>query len=116
MLIHCINTFYFAAVSTAITAAAAAAAGSDQLDAAATHDELWNAAQLEMVHRGKMHGFMRMYWCKKILEWTNSPEEALQFAMYLNDTYVLDGRDPNGYVGIMWSIGGVHDQVHQGCN
>lgn len=67
-----------------------------------------------MVHRGKMHGFMRMYWCKKILEWTPSPEEALQAALYLNDKYFLDGRDPNGYVGIMWSIGGLHDQVGGG--
>ncbi|KAF6253825.1 class II photolyase [Scenedesmus sp. NREL 46B-D3] len=81
-----------------------------QLEAAATHDELWNAAQLEMVHRGKMHGFMRMYWAKKILEWTASPEEALACCIYMNDKYFLDGRDPNGYVGCMWSIGGVHDQ------
>uniref|UniRef100_A0A383VG34 Deoxyribodipyrimidine photo-lyase n=1 Tax=Tetradesmus obliquus TaxID=3088 RepID=A0A383VG34_TETOB len=81
-----------------------------QLEAASTHDELWNAAQLEMVHRGKMHGFMRMYWAKKILEWTASPEEALAACIYLNDKYFLDGRDPNGYVGCMWSIGGLHDQ------
>ena len=52
-----------------------------------------------------MHGFLRMYWAKKILEWTTSPEEALKFAIYLNDRYQLDGRDPNGYVGCMWSIG-----------
>lgn len=52
-----------------------------------------------MVREGKMHGFLRMYWAKKILEWTRSPEEALQFAIYLNDRYELDGRDPNGYVG-----------------
>eukprot|EP00882_Tetradesmus_deserticola_P031109 GHRQ01035162.1.p2 GENE.GHRQ01035162.1~~GHRQ01035162.1.p2 ORF type:complete len:230 (+),score=115.55 GHRQ01035162.1:124-813(+) len=81
-----------------------------QLEAAATHDELWNAAQLEMVHRGKMHGFMRMYWAKKILEWTPSPEEALAATIYLNDRYFLDGRDRIGYVGCLWSIGGVHDQ------
>lgn len=56
-----------------------------------------------------MHGFLRMYWAKKILEWTNSPEEALEISIYLNDRYSLDGRDPNGYVGCMWSIGGVHD-------
>lgn len=55
--------------------------------------------QLQMVQEGKMHGFLRMYWAKKILEWTCSPEEALQFAIYLNDRYELDGRDPNGYVG-----------------
>ncbi len=80
-----------------------------QLENAQTHDELWNAAQKEMVHRGKMHGFMRMYWAKKILEWTASPRDALQYAIFLNDKYNLDGRDPNGFVGCMWSIGGVHD-------
>jgi deoxyribodipyrimidine photo-lyase len=80
-------------------------------DAARTHDPLWNAAQLEMVHRGKMHGYMRMYWAKKILEWTASPEEAQEIAIYLNDRYELDGRDPNGYAGIAWSLGGVHDRA-----
>lgn len=79
-------------------------------EAARTHDDLWNAAQLEMVHRGKMHGYLRMYWAKKILEWSASPEEALATAIYLNDRYELDGRDPNGYVGVAWSIGGVHDR------
>jgi len=57
-----------------------------------------------------MHGFMRMYWAKKILEWTASPEQALEFAIFLNDKYSLDGRDPSGYVGCAWSIVGVHDQ------
>lgn len=76
-----------------------------------THDDLWNAAQLEMVKRGKMHGYMRMYWAKKILEWTESPEQAMEIAVYLNDRYELDGRDPNGYTGIAWSIGGVHDRA-----
>jgi deoxyribodipyrimidine photo-lyase len=76
-----------------------------------THDPLWNAAQLEMVHRGKMHGYLRMYWAKKILEWTASPEEALEVAIFLNDRFELDGRDPNGYVGIAWSLGGVHDRA-----
>lgn len=76
-----------------------------------THEELWNAAQLEMVKTGKMHGYMRMYWAKKILEWTRSPEEAMEIAIYLNDKYELDGRDPNGYAGIAWSIGGVHDRA-----
>eukprot|EP00199_Chlamydomonas_sp_CCMP681_P000338 CAMPEP_0119109788 /NCGR_PEP_ID=MMETSP1180-20130426/23390_1 /TAXON_ID=3052 ORGANISM="Chlamydomonas cf sp, Strain CCMP681" /NCGR_SAMPLE_ID=MMETSP1180 /ASSEMBLY_ACC=CAM_ASM_000741 /LENGTH=574 /DNA_ID=CAMNT_0007095753 /DNA_START=105 /DNA_END=1829 /DNA_ORIENTATION=- len=74
-----------------------------------THDELWNAAQHEMVHLGKMHGFMRMYWAKKILEWSASPEEAIEVAIYLNDKYELDGRDPGGYVGVMWSMVGIHD-------
>ncbi|GFR43830.1 hypothetical protein Agub_g4951, partial [Astrephomene gubernaculifera] len=81
----------------------------EQLEAGRTHDELWNACQLEMVHRGKMHGFMRMYWAKKILEWTASPEEAIEIAIYLNDRYELDGRDPSGYVGVMWSMAGIHD-------
>jgi deoxyribodipyrimidine photo-lyase len=82
-----------------------------EFEKANTHDELWNAAQLEMVTTGKMHGYMRMYWAKKILEWTKSPEEALEFGIYLNDKYELDGRDPNGYVGLAWSIGGVHDRA-----
>ncbi len=75
-----------------------------------THDELWNAAQTQMMCEGKMHGYMRMYWAKKILEWTNSPQEALEIATKLNDLYQLDGRDPNGYAGIAWSMGGVHDR------
>jgi deoxyribodipyrimidine photo-lyase len=82
-----------------------------EMEAAQTHDDLWNAAQMEMVHKGKMHGYLRMYWAKKILEWTKSPEDALQAAIYLNDRYELDGRDPNGYTGIAWSIGGVHDRA-----
>lgn len=75
-----------------------------------THDDLWNAAQIQLVEEGKMHGFLRMYWAKKILEWTNSPDEALGIAQFLNDHYALDGNDPNGYVGVGWSIMGVHDQ------
>lgn len=82
----------------------------EELERGKTHDELWNAAQMEMVHLGKMHGFMRMYWAKKILEWTESPQQAMQFAVKLNDHYEIDGRDPNGYVGCAWAIGGVHDQ------
>lgn len=82
-----------------------------ELEQAKTHDPLWNAAQLEMVKHGKMHGYMRMYWAKKLLEWTTSPDEALQIGIYLNDKYELDGRDPNGYVGLAWSIGGVHDRA-----
>jgi deoxyribodipyrimidine photo-lyase len=83
----------------------------EDLEAAQTHDPLWNAAQLEMVYNGKMHGYLRMYWAKKILEWTESPEIALRSAIYLNDRYELDGRDPSGYTGIAWSIGGVHDRA-----
>ncbi|XP_028449432.1 CPD photolyase isoform X1 [Perca flavescens] len=82
----------------------------EQLEKAKTHDKLWNAAQYQMVTEGKMHGFLRMYWAKKILEWTSSPEEALSIALYLNDRYELDGQDPNGFVGCMWSICGIHDQ------
>lgn len=81
-----------------------------EFEEAKTHDELWNAAQMQMVRSGKMHGYLRMYWAKKILEWTATPEDALTIAIYLNDTYELDGRDPNGYVGCAWSIGGVHDR------
>lgn len=82
-----------------------------ELEKGMTHDDLWNAAQMEMVRRGKMHGYMRMYWAKKILEWTSSPEEAMEAAIFLNDRYELDGRDPNGYAGIAWSLGGVHDRA-----
>lgn len=78
---------------------------------AKTHDTLWNAAQIQLTKTGKMHGYMRMYWAKKILEWTKSPSEAMEIAIYLNDKYELDGRDPNGYAGIAWSIGGVHDRA-----
>lgn len=82
-----------------------------ELEGAQTHDELWNAAQRQMVYTGKMHGYLRMYWAKKILEWTRTPKEAMAFAIVLNDRYELDGRDPNGYAGIAWSIGGVHDRA-----
>lgn len=83
----------------------------EELELGKTHDDLWNAAQFEMVKYGKMHGYMRMYWAKKILEWTESHEKAHQIAIYLNDKYELDGRDPNGYAGISWSIGGLHDRA-----
>jgi deoxyribodipyrimidine photo-lyase len=82
----------------------------EALEAAGTHDLLWNAAQREMVISGKLAGYMRMYWAKKILEWSPTPEEALANAIYLNDRYSLDGNDSNGYTGIAWSIGGVHDR------
>ncbi len=83
----------------------------DQFESGVTHDELWNAAQREMVITGKMHGYMRMYWAKKILEWTETPRRAQEIAIYLNDRNSLDGRDPNGYAGIAWSIGGLHDRA-----
>jgi len=80
-----------------------------ELEQGDTHDDLWNAAQLQLTVEGKMHGFLRMYWAKKVLEWTTSPQEALRISLWLNDKYSLDGRDPNGYVGCMWSVCGVHD-------
>ena len=83
----------------------------EEFENAQTHEDLWNAAQTELVVKGKMHGYMRMYWAKKILEWSKSPEEALKTAIFLNDKYELDGRDPNGYTGCTWSIGGVHDRA-----
>jgi len=83
----------------------------DEFENSRTHDPLWNAAQIEMVITGKMHGYMRMYWAKKILEWTKNVDDAMSFSIYLNDKYELDGRDPNGYTGIAWSIGGVHDRA-----
>lgn len=82
-----------------------------QLEAGETHDPLWNAAQLQMTHTGWMHGYVRMYWAKKILEWSPSPAEAFDIAVELNDRYELDGRDPNGYAGIAWAVGGKHDRA-----
>jgi len=82
----------------------------DDFERAATHDDLWNACQRQMVRTGKMHGYLRMYWAKMILAWSATPEEALATAIVLNDRYELDGRDPNGYAGIAWAIGGVHDR------
>ncbi|MGH9634766.1 MAG: deoxyribodipyrimidine photo-lyase [Candidatus Angelobacter sp.] len=81
-----------------------------QLEDAQTHDRLWNAAQLQMVKTGFMHNYMRMYWAKKILEWSKNPARAFQMAVYLNDKYELDGRDPNGYAGIAWAVVGKHDR------
>jgi len=81
----------------------------EQLERAETHDLYWNAAQKEMVITGKMHGYMRMYWGKKILEWSKTPEEAFHSAIYLNNKYELDGRDPNGFTGVAWCFG-KHDR------
>ena len=85
--------------------------GDDELEQGATGDALWNAAQHQMVDGGWMHNYLRMYWGKKLLEWTASPEHAFALAVRLNDKYELDGRDPNGYAGIAWSIGGKHDRA-----
>ena len=81
-----------------------------QLQNAETHDPLWNAAQKQLVLTGWMHNYMRMYWAKKILEWSPSVSLAYQRAVGLNDRYELDGRDPNGYAGIAWAIVGKHDR------
>lgn len=82
----------------------------DQLAAANTDDSFWNAAQTELVQQGKIHGYMRMYWAKRLLEWTEEPAQALSLAIALNDRYALDGNDPNGYANIAWCIGGLHDR------
>ncbi len=81
-----------------------------QLEDGETHDSLWNAAQMQMVNGGWMHNYLRMYWAKKILEWSPSPALAHQIAVRLNDKYELDGRDPNGYAGIAWAILGKFDR------
>jgi deoxyribodipyrimidine photo-lyase len=82
----------------------------DQLERGETHDDLWNAAQREMVSTGWMHNYMRMYWGKKILEWAPDPATAFDWAVFLNDRYELDGRDANGYAGIAWAIAGRLDR------
>jgi deoxyribodipyrimidine photo-lyase len=83
----------------------------DQLESAQTHDDLWNAGQMQMARHGWMHNYLRMYWAKKILEWTPDVATAMKFAIYLNDKYFLDGRDPNGYAGIAWAILGKFDRA-----
>jgi len=82
----------------------------EQFANAETHDPAWNAAQMEMVLTGKMHNYMRMYWSKKILEWSRSPKTAFKIALTLNNTYELDGRDPNGFAGVAWCFG-KHDRA-----
>jgi deoxyribodipyrimidine photo-lyase len=82
-----------------------------ELETAQTYDELWNAAQMQMVEYGWMHNYMRMYWAKKILEWTPDVQTAMKYAVHLNDKYFLDGRDPNGYAGIAWSMVGKFDRA-----
>lgn len=81
-----------------------------RLELAQTHDPYWNAAMREMRHTGFMHNYMRMYWGKKILEWSGSPEQAFQMTLALNNKYFLDGRDPNAYAGVAW-IYGTHDRA-----
>lgn len=81
-----------------------------ELEQAKTHDDLWNASQMELLKFGKIHPYMRMVWAKKLLEWSDTPEDALWRANYMNDKYALDGRDPNGYTNIAWCIYGKHDR------
>lgn len=82
----------------------------EELENAQTHDELWNIAQNQLVKSGIIHGYLRMYWAKKLLEWA-VPEEALKIAIYLNDKYAYDAPSANGYTGILWSLGGLHDRA-----
>jgi deoxyribodipyrimidine photo-lyase len=82
-----------------------------QLESAKTHDELWNAAQIQMVRYGWMHNYLRMYWAKKILEWTPDVKTAMEYCIHLNDKYFLDGRDPNGYAGVAWAVVGKFDRA-----
>jgi deoxyribodipyrimidine photo-lyase len=83
----------------------------DQLESGRTYDDLWNAGQAQMVRYGWMHNYVRMYWAKKILEWTPDVATAMKYAIHLNDKYFLDGRDPNGYAGIAWAILGKFDRA-----
>ena len=83
---------------------------SDVLEACKTHDTHWNDAMREMVHTGFMHNYMRMYWAKKILEWSATPEDAFNTTLALNNKYFLDGRDPNSYANVAWCFG-LHDRA-----
>ncbi len=83
----------------------------EELENAKTHDDLWNASQKQLLKEGKIEGYLRMYWAKMILQWTRSPQEALDFAIKLNDKYAFDAPSANGYTAILWSIGGLHDRA-----
>ena len=83
-----------------------------QFEQAQTHDALWNACQKEMLLRGKIHGYYRMYWGKKIIEWSHTCRDALETMVRIHDRYALDGRDPNTYTGILWCFG-LHDRPWQ---
>jgi deoxyribodipyrimidine photo-lyase len=76
-----------------------------EFEAAATHDDLWNAAQTELVRTGRIHNYLRMLWAKKVLEWSPSAKEAYRVLEHLNNKYAIDGRDPNSYTGILWCFG-----------
>jgi deoxyribodipyrimidine photo-lyase len=81
-----------------------------QLERAETYDELWNATQKEMLFRGKIHGYYRMYWGKKILEWSRTYQEAVDIMIDMHGRYALDGRDPNTYTNVLWCFG-LHDRA-----
>ena len=83
----------------------------EELENAKTYDTLWNATQIQLIREGTIHGYLRMYWAKKISEWTPSPKEGLKTAIYLNDKYAYDSPSANGYVGILWAIAGLHDRA-----
>lgn len=83
----------------------------EMLEKAKTHDKLWNATQIQLIKKGTIQGYLRMYWAKKILEWMLTPEDALKTAIYLNDKYAYDAPSANGYVGILWAVGGLHDRA-----
>lgn len=81
----------------------------EELERAATHDEVWNVSQRQLLARGTIHGYLRMLWGKKIIEWSRTPEEALRTMLRLHDVYAIDGRDPNTYAGVLWCFG-KHDR------
>ena len=83
----------------------------EMLESAKTHDKLWNATQTQLIKEGTIHGYLRMYWAKKIFDWMSTPKDALKTAIYLNDKYAYDSPSANGYVGILWAIGGLHDRA-----
>ena len=82
----------------------------EKFEKAETHDDLWNFCQMKVVTDGYLHSYLRMYWAKMVLYWTKTPQDAIDLLIHLNDKYMLDGRDPNGYTGIMWSVAAVHDR------
>ncbi|MEG1582555.1 MAG: deoxyribodipyrimidine photo-lyase [Cetobacterium sp.] len=82
----------------------------EELETFQTHDKYWNSCQNQMIKTGYMDGYMRMYWCKKILEWSKTPQIAYETAIYLNNKYFYDGRDPSSYTGVAWCFG-KHDRA-----
>lgn len=84
-----------------------------EFENAKTHNKLWNATQIQLLKEGRIHGYLRMYWAKKILEWSPTPQDALKYAIYLNDKYSFDSPSTSGYCGIMWALGALHDRAFQ---